>query len=299
MRPLAGDPPSDQGAGCEPRDVVALAWGVVRYVSSISSSMRSSSELEDESDGMIPGALPNEPERLIFSWLPMTDQSELDDCSVLLKSPLRRPGMFMPRPPAVGLESGLGWSARVEWCRLVAAREKSSPLERRGRTFVGEAKTCEWSSLGLRGPTRLLANGLPTEDWAGEKSRLCGRCRLREPREEASRRGVDGAAAGIVVGESVVSLSELSSFVLRVAAIMWGDGESLAAADGSPSESERGLGKGERGIRSGFGSAVCRLMSSSSTKAESKRRSLGWRSIIRLRCAQDKAETKPGPRRGV
>lgn len=168
MRPLAGDPPSDQGAGCKPRDVVALAWGVVMYVSSISSSMRSSSELDDESDGTIPGALPNEPERLIFSWLPIADQSELDDCSVLLKSPLRRPGIFMPRPPIVGLESELGWSARVEWCRLVAAREKSSPLERRGRTFVGEAKTCEWSSLGLSGPTRLLGCGLPTDDWAGE-----------------------------------------------------------------------------------------------------------------------------------
>ena len=51
-----------------------------------------------------------------------------------------RPGMFMAREPIVGDESGDAWSARVEWCRLVAAREKSRPRDRRGRMFVvGEA----------------------------------------------------------------------------------------------------------------------------------------------------------------
>jgi hypothetical protein len=69
--------------------------------------MTSSSELEDESDGTIPGTLPKEPDRFILSWLPITDQSELDDCSVLLKSPLLRFGIFIALPPMVGLESGL------------------------------------------------------------------------------------------------------------------------------------------------------------------------------------------------
>jgi hypothetical protein len=39
----------------------------------------------------------------------------------------------------VGEESGEAWSARVEWWRLVAAREKSRPLDRLGRIFVGDA----------------------------------------------------------------------------------------------------------------------------------------------------------------
>lgn len=43
----------------------------------------------------------------------------------------------MPRPPIVDDESGED-SARVEWCRLVQAREKSRPRERRGRTEPGE-----------------------------------------------------------------------------------------------------------------------------------------------------------------
>jgi hypothetical protein len=63
----------------------------------------------------------------------------------------------------VGDESGDD-SARMEWWRLVAAREKSKPRDRRGRIFVGEAYIWEWSSLGERGTdlTKALA------DWAGE-----------------------------------------------------------------------------------------------------------------------------------
>lgn len=59
--------------------------------------------------------------------------------------------MLMAREPMVGEESGDAGSARVEWCRLVAAREKSRPRDRRGRMFVGEAYMCEWSSFGERG----------------------------------------------------------------------------------------------------------------------------------------------------
>lgn len=49
----------------------------------------------------------------------------------------RRWGMVIPRPPMVGEESGDD-SARVEWWRLVHAREKSRPRERRGSTELGE-----------------------------------------------------------------------------------------------------------------------------------------------------------------
>lgn len=285
MRLLAaGDPLSDHGAGCGPREPVALACGVVTYASSISSSIRSSSELDDESEGTIPGTLPSDPERHIFSCVPMTDHSELDDCSVPLKSPLLLPGIFTPRPPIVGLESGLDWSASVEWCRCVAAREKSRPLDLRGRMFVGDAKTCEWSSLGLSGPPRPPGCVLPGPVPAGEKSRLCESCRLRSRREILSRRGVEGAEVSDVLGlETDVFLRELSSFALRVGT-MWGEGESFAEAEGSPSESERGLEKGERGIRWESAPWAWSLMSSSaSMRAASKNLSRGGcGSIVRV-----------------
>jgi hypothetical protein len=57
--------------------------------------------------------------------------------------------MLMAREPTVGEESGDAWSARVEWCRLVAAREKSRPRDRRGRMLEGEAYAC--SSFGDNG----------------------------------------------------------------------------------------------------------------------------------------------------
>ena len=46
---------------------------------------------------------------------------------------------MIPRPPIVGEESGDRFSARVEWWRFVQAREKSNPLDRRGRTDDGDA----------------------------------------------------------------------------------------------------------------------------------------------------------------
>lgn len=105
----------------------------------MSSSMRSSSsELDDMSDTAWL-VLPTELDICMRSWLPIMDQSDVDVCSAPPYSALRRPGMFMAREPAVGEESGEVWSARVEWCRLVAAREKSRPRDLRGRMFVGEA----------------------------------------------------------------------------------------------------------------------------------------------------------------
>jgi hypothetical protein len=67
------------------------------------------------------------------------DHSEDEVCSGPPPKMLLRLGMFMALPPMVGDESGDDCSARVEWWRLVAAREKSRPRERRGRILVGEA----------------------------------------------------------------------------------------------------------------------------------------------------------------
>ena len=62
--------------------------------------------------------------------------------------------MATPRPPIVGDDSGED-SASVEWCRLVQAREKSRPRDRRGRIEPGEVNlepyVCDGSSFGERG----------------------------------------------------------------------------------------------------------------------------------------------------
>ena len=141
----AGDPAGIHGA-----DGPSLeTWGVATYSSAISKSMSSSSSLLEEVSERMWALLPSELETCIFSWFPIMDQSELDDCSAP-KSPARRAGMFMAREPTVGDEPGDTGSARVEWCRLVAAREKSRPRDRRGR-MLGDAYVCEWSSLGDSG----------------------------------------------------------------------------------------------------------------------------------------------------
>lgn len=66
----------------------------------------------------------------------------------------RRAGIATPRPPIVGDDSGDD-SARVDRCRFVHAREKSSPRDRRGRTDPGdvylEPCVCEESTLGDSG----------------------------------------------------------------------------------------------------------------------------------------------------
>ena len=133
---MAGDPNGAPTGGIPILFVLDIC-GVVMMVSSMSSSMSSSSEL-DESLAMA-CVLPSDPLTLSFSWLPMIDHNDDDVCSGPPKSPGRRPGMLIARPPIVGDESGLDCSASVEWCRLVAALEKSRPRDRRGSMLVGEA----------------------------------------------------------------------------------------------------------------------------------------------------------------
>ena len=58
----------------------------------------------------------------------------------------------MPRlPTTVGEDSGDDCSASVEWCRFVAALEKSMPLALRGRTEVGLVNTVGASGFGDTG----------------------------------------------------------------------------------------------------------------------------------------------------
>jgi len=109
----------------------------------VSSSIKSSSSELDEVSDMMWLLLPSELEICIFSWLPIIDQREFVVCSAIPNSPFLLPGIFIALDPMVGDESGEACSARVEWCRLVAAREKSSPLDRLGRMFVGDAYVCE------------------------------------------------------------------------------------------------------------------------------------------------------------
>jgi hypothetical protein len=134
--------------------------------------------------------------------------------------------MFIALPPMVGDESGEDFSAKVEWWRFVAAREKSRPRDLLGRTLEGEPYVCEWSSFGDKG-TRLMYA------WVlGDIRSRAGICKERPRRVNAGRRGVVG-----------LSLSALSSWDFFFSGSRnFGDGESVG---GPPSESERAF-EGDR-----------------------------------------------------
>ena len=126
----------------------------------------------------------------------------------------------MALPPIVGEESGEDCSAKVEWWRFVAAREKSRPRDLLGSTLEGEPYVCEWSSFGDKG-TRLIYA------WVlGDIRSRAGICKERPRRGNAGRRGV--------VGLSVSALSSCAFFFSG--SRNFGDGESVG---GPPSESER------------------------------------------------------------
>lgn len=137
--------------------------------------------------------------------------------------------------PIVGDESGDAWSARVEWWRLVAAREKSRPLDLRGRMFVGDAYVCEWSRLGESGAA--FAWG---EYWRGVTTSRWGSCSGGPRWEKLEWTGVEGAGA--------TSRIVLSSFDWpREAANMNGEGESFGVPP--PSDNDRVLVTGDLSIR--------------------------------------------------
>lgn len=62
----------------------------------------------------------------------------LGESSAILPRDILRPGMLSGLWPITGDESGSLCSARVEWCRLVQALEKSRPRECLGRLVAGE-----------------------------------------------------------------------------------------------------------------------------------------------------------------
>ena len=119
---------------------------------------------------------------------------------------------MMPRlPPTVGDDSGDDCSASVEWCRFVAALEKSMPLALRGRTEVGLVNTEGASSLGdtgVRWIVRLAVLVLLTS--------LGGICKLRPREASKGRLGV--------VGLGSISWSSLED---RRASMNVGDGDRI------------------------------------------------------------------------
>ena len=122
-----------------------------------------------------------------------------------------RPGIFTPRrPPTVGDDSGEDCSARMEWCKFVAAREKSSPRERRGSTDAGEGYAEEQSGFG---DTGILFDRLAVLVLLRSRG---GICRLNPRGGWFGRFGVTG------MGERWLSSFEALLFSIKV-----GDGDSI------------------------------------------------------------------------
>lgn len=119
---------------------------------------------------------------------------------------------MMPRlPPTVGDDSGDDCSASVEWCRFVAALEKSMPLALRGRTEVGLVNAVGASGLGdtgVRLVVRFAVLVLLTS--------LGGICKFRPRDAKVVRLGVVGAGS--------ISWSSLEE---RLASTKVGDGERM------------------------------------------------------------------------
>jgi hypothetical protein len=109
---IAGDPNGAPIGGMPMLLALDDICGVVMIVSSISSSMSSSSELDESL--AIACVLPSDPLTFIVLWLPMIDHRDEEVCSGPPKPLGLRPGMFIARPPIVGDESGLDCSASVE-----------------------------------------------------------------------------------------------------------------------------------------------------------------------------------------
>lgn len=97
-------------------------------------------------------------------------------------------GILIPFCVIVGDESGEDWSGRVEWCRLVQARENSAPRERRGSSDAGEAYVFRASSCGERGTRAAKCAGLGI---GASRGGICSESPLER---KSGRRGVLGLA---------------------------------------------------------------------------------------------------------
>ena len=108
-----GSTPGLAVAACENAAKLALrGFGVIWIASSAPSCIMSSSEDVSEPESVML-TLPIELAIADFSGFVMLDHSEVPCASESSPSPLR--GILMAFPPIIGEESGLDWSASVEW----------------------------------------------------------------------------------------------------------------------------------------------------------------------------------------
>lgn len=160
-------------------------------------------------------------------------------------------GILIPFCVIVGDESGDDASGRVEWWRLVHARENSAPRERRGSSDAGDpdAYVLRESSCGDRGTraAKCAGLGICNSPWGG----ICS----ERPRERKSGlRGVLGLAMMV-----------WSSFDTRLGSRNLGDG----SRRGALSDKERAFGDfGFSGVRVGRG---LRALASPSSSSDSRR----------------------------
>lgn len=114
-----------------------------------------------------------------------------------------REGMFIAFCVATGDEGGSRCSASVEWCKLVHAREKSSPLECLGSDVAGlPVWLCDCMYECMFVDSSCGLSGAVVESCAG-----LGICRLRPRVRKSGRRVVFG-----VVGTALSSLLSRRSF---------------------------------------------------------------------------------------
>lgn len=172
--------------------ILVLACGVIIIGSSLSSGSKgsiSSEELLESSDPSML-MLPTELEAAVLSpWCQAVCITELGESRTIME--LERglfEGILMLFWVMVGDESGEDASGRVEWWRLVHARENSAPRDRRGSSEAGEAYVLRASSCGERG-TRAAK-------WAGLGIGVSreGICSERPLARKSGRRGVLGLA---------------------------------------------------------------------------------------------------------
>lgn len=137
---------------------ILFACGVLSIISSLSPPMDSSSSPPPPSSSSlllvsdsIMFTLDTELDTVVRSLGPDVENGCTADVDPI--DP-RRGGMATPRPPIVGDDSGDD-SARVDKCKFVHAREKSSPRDLRGRTDPGELNlepcVCDESRMGDSG----------------------------------------------------------------------------------------------------------------------------------------------------
>ena len=139
--------------------------------------------------------LPTELDRPVLSAFAIVDQSEFgtlfgDSGTLGLLGGLKRPlrGIIQPRDPTMGEDSGDD-SASVEWCRFVAALEKSIPRDLLGSTDEGEGYDAAVSGFGETGMRLVKLAVLVLLTSRG------GICRLRPRGATLGRFGVTGPDA--------------------------------------------------------------------------------------------------------